>query len=129
MFNRNNDHVADKAEQIVDEASKSLHELGREAHQQAETAKSDMVKTLYDAAKNLRKQAHDSGASHETRERIDSVADGFEKAAGYLKHNDYGEIGEDAVHTVQRYPLQIMAVILVIGVIIGLILRGSDDDE
>ncbi len=129
MFNRNNDHVADKAEQLVDEANKSIHELGREAHQQAEAAKTEMVKTLYDTAKNLRKQAHDAGASHEARERIDSVANGFEKAASYLKHNDYGEIGEDAVKTVQRYPLQVMAIILVIGVIIGLILRGSGDDE
>ena len=128
MFNRNHDHVADKAEHLVDEANQSIHELGREAHQQAETAKSDMVKTLYDAAKNLRKQARDAGASHEVRERIDDVADGFEKAAGYLKHNDYAEIGEDAVHTVQRYPLQIMAIFLVIGVIIGLILRGGKDE-
>ncbi len=128
MPNKNNDHVADKAEQLVDEAGKSIHELGREAHQKAETAKSDMVKTLYDTAKNLRKQARDAGASHEARERIDDVADGFEKAASYLKHNDYGDIGEDAVKTVQRYPLQVMAVILVIGVIIGLILRGSNDD-
>ncbi len=129
MPNRNGDHAADKAEQIVEEANKSIHELGREAHQKAETAKSDMVKTLYDAAKNLRKQARDAGASHEAREQIDDVADGFEKAASYLKHNDYGEIGEDAVKTVQRYPLQMMAIILVIGVIIGLILRGGGDKD
>lgn len=125
MFNRHNDNVADKTERLVRDASNSAHELGREAHHQAEAAKSDMVKTLYDTAKNLRKQAHDAGASHEVRDRVDDVADGFEKAAGYLKHNDYQDIGEDAVQTVRSYPLQTLAIVLVIGVIIGLILRDN----
>ncbi len=129
MFSRHNDTVSDKAERFVSEANKSAHEIGREAHHQAESAKTDMVKTLYDTAKTLRKQARDADAGHEVRDRVDDVADGFEKAAGYLKHNDYSDIGEDAVHTVRSYPLQILAIVLVIGVVIGLIMRDNHPES
>lgn len=128
MFNRGNGSVSDKAEKIADNAGKSLEELGREVQHHAENAKSDMVKTLYEAAKTLRKQTHDAGATPDVQRRADDVATGFEKAAGYLKHNSYNEIGEDAVKTVKNYPVQTLAVVLVIGVIIGLLLRGGKDD-
>ncbi len=125
MFNRGNGSVSDKAEKLADDTGKSLEELGREVQHHAEHAKSDMVKTLYDAAKTLRKQTHEAGASRDVQHRADDVATGFEKAASYLKHNSYNEIGEDAVRTVKSYPVQTMAVVLVIGVIIGLLLRDS----
>lgn len=125
MFSRKHDTIGDKAEQVIDEARENLHEFGREAHQQAKQAKSEMVKTLYDAAKTLRKQAREADTSKDVRERVDDVAVGFEKAATYLKRNSYGDMGDDAVKTVRSYPLQTMAVILIIGVIIGLILRDN----
>ena len=129
MFNHKQDTVSDTAEQIADDATKSFEELGREVHHHAENAKTDMVKTLYDAAKTLRKQARETGAPHEVVERVDDVATGFEKAAGYLKRNSYGDIGEDAVKTAKTYPMQTMAIILVIGVMIGLLLRGGGSHD
>src|SRR4051812_11467425 len=129
MFNHKQDTVSDAAERIADDATKSFEELGREVHHHAETAKTDMVKTLYDAAKTLRKQARDTGAPHEVVGRVDDVAVGFEKAASYLKRNSYGDISGDAVKTAKTYPVQTMAIILVIGVIIGLLLRGSDQNH
>ena len=125
MFNGRNHPVNEQAEHLADDASKSATELGRELHHQADHAKSDMVKALYEGAKTLRKQARETGANHEMLDRVDDVATGFEKAAGYLKRNSYGEIGGDAVHTVKRYPMQTMAIILVIGVVIGLLLRQN----
>ena len=125
MFNRRNDTLNDKTDEVMDEVSKNVHDWGREAHHQAEHVKSDMVKTLYDSAKNLRKQARDAGASHEALDRVDDVAEGFEKAASYLKHHSYRDMGEDAVHTVKRYPMQTLAVMFVIGVVVGLILRDN----
>ena len=127
MFNHKQDTVSDTAEKIADDAVKSFEELGREVHHHAENAKSDMVKTLYDTAKTLRKQARDAGAPHEVLGRVDDVATGFEKAAGYLKHNSYADIGEDAVHKAKANPIQTMAIVLVIGVIIGLLLRGGNN--
>lgn len=129
MFNRGNGSIGDKAEKIADDAAKNLEELGREVHHHAENAKSDMVKSLYDAAKTLRKQAREMDAPHEAQHRVDDVATGFEKAAGYLKHNSYSDMGEDAVKTVKSYPMQTLAIVLVIGVIIGLLLRGSGGSD
>jgi ElaB/YqjD/DUF883 family membrane-anchored ribosome-binding protein len=129
MFNHNHDTVNERAERIADDATKSFEELGREVNHHAEHAKSDMVKTLYDAAKTLRKQAREAGAHRDVVDHVDNVAEGFEKAASYLKHNSYGDIGEAAVHKAKSNPMQTMAIILVIGVIIGLLLRGSSHDH
>jgi len=129
MFNHKQDTVNERAERIADDASKNFEELGREVHHHAEHAKSDMVKTLYDAAKALRKQARDAGARGDVVDHVDNVAEGFEKAASYLKHNSYSDIGEDAVHKAKSNPIQTMAIVLVIGVIIGLLLRGTSHDH
>src|SRR3954453_2685454 len=115
MFNHKQDTVSERAERIADDANKSFEELGREVHHHAEHAKSDMVKTLYDAAKTLRKQAREAGAHSDVVDHVDDVAQGFEKAASYLKHNSYSDMGEDAVHKAKAYPLQTMAIVLVIG--------------
>jgi hypothetical protein len=125
MAVRKTDSLGDKAEDILKDASKNIEELGREARHAADNAKLDMVKMLYDSAKNLRKQARDAGISGDVVERVDDVATGFEKAATYLKRHSYEDMGEDAVKTVRQYPLQILAVVLIIGVIIGMLMRGS----
>jgi hypothetical protein len=131
MAGKANGNLADKAEQVAEETSKNAAEIGRELHHHAENAKSDMVKTLYEAAKMLRKQTREAGANKDVQERVDDMAAGFEKAAAYLKRSSYSDMGEDAVRTVKTYPLQTMAVIFVIGVFIGLLLRGghSEDDR
>ena len=125
MAAKDNDKLTEAAEQIAEEASKTAAELGRELNHHAETAKSEMVKTLYDAAKTLRKQSREAGASPDILERLDDVATGFEKAASYLKRNSYSDIGEDAVRTARNNPMQTMALIFIIGVIIGMLLRGG----
>lgn len=122
-MNGNGKH--DEAEKVVDDAARSASEVGRELHHHAENAKSEMVKALYEAAKTLRRESREAGAGDEVQARIDDLAKGFEKAAGYLKRNSYGEIGEDAAQHVRRNPAQSLAVVFVIGVIIGLLLRGS----
>ena len=121
--------VEDQVEKLADDAAKSMGEIGREVNHQAENAKSEMVKALYETAKTLRRETREAGVSDEVQTRVDDVAKGFEKAAGYLKTNSYSEIGEDAVTTVKRYPMQTIAVIFVIGVIIGLLLRGSNSSN
>ncbi len=116
---------SDSVESLVEDAGKTASEVGREIHHHAENAKSEMVKALYEAAKTLRRESREAGAGDEVQERVDDLAKGFEKAAGYLKRNSYGDIGEDAVQKAKRYPTQTFAIILVVGVIIGLLLRGS----
>ena len=129
MVAKDNDTLNDKAEQVAEDATKTVAELGRELHHHAENVKSDMVKTLYEAAKTLRKQSREAGAGEDVQERLDDVATGFEKAAGYLKRSSYGDIGEDAVRTAKNNPMQTMALIFIIGVVIGLLLRSNRSGE
>ncbi|MFN8451635.1 MAG: hypothetical protein U0521_24360 [Anaerolineae bacterium] len=129
MVAKDNDTLNDKAEQVAEDATKTVAELGRELHHHADNVKSDMVKTLYEAAKTLRKESREAGAGEEVQERLDDVATGFEKAAGYLKRNSYSDIGEDAVRTAKNNPMQTMALIFIIGVVIGLLLRGNRSGE
>jgi hypothetical protein len=129
MAGKGNGNFSGAAEQVIKEANKNVAELGRELHHHAENTKSDMVKTLYEAAKTLRKQTREAGASRDVLESVDNLATGFEKAAAYLKRNSYSDMGEDAVRTVKTYPLQTMTVIFIVGVVIGLLLRGGRSDE
>lgn len=126
MHNGNGKHDAEK---IVDDVSKSVSELGREIHHHAESTKTDMVKALYEAAKTLRRETREAGAESNVQHRVDDVATSFEKAAGYLKRNSVSDIGEDAVKTAKRNPTQTMAILFIIGVVIGLLLRGGNSND
>ncbi len=121
MFNKR----TNGAEHVAEEVSKNANEFAREVRHNADEAKTNMVKTLYDAAKSMRREARDAGAADEVLDRVDDVAKGFEKAAGYLKKHSYEDMGEGAVKTVRTYPMQTLAIVLIIGVIIGLLLRGD----
>jgi len=53
------------------------------------------------------------------------VAKGLEKAAHYLNNRSVEEMGKDAKQVVQKYPVRTVTVAVLIGIIIGLILRGG----
>ena len=127
MFNRKTNGT----EQVLHDVSRSANEFAREVRHGADEAKSNMVKTLYDAAKTMRREARDAGASGDVLHRVDDVAHGFERAATYLKRHSYEDMGEGAVKTVRTYPMQTLAIVLIIGVIIGLLMRdnGPSYDE
>ncbi len=126
---KRNDTIQDKAEDFLDDAGKSISELGREARKTAHDAKKDMVKTLHTAAHTIRKEAREANASKEIREQADSVAEGFERAAHYLKKHSYEDIGEDVVEGVRANPWRTLAIIFIVGLVIGLILRGGDQPQ
>lgn len=121
MFNKRTNGT----ESVADAVSKNPNDFAREVRHTADEAKSNMVKTLYEAAKTMRKEARDAGAADEVLHGVDDVAKGFEKAATYLKNHSYEDMGEGAVKTVRTYPVQTMAILLIVGVIIGLLLRGD----
>jgi ElaB/YqjD/DUF883 family membrane-anchored ribosome-binding protein len=124
---RRSDTIQDKAEDLFEDAGKNLSEFGREARHKADGAKRDMVKTLHDAAHTIRKEARGGNVSRDVRDHADNVARGFERAAHYLNRHSYEDIGEDITEGVKANPWRTLAVIFVIGLIIGLILRGDDN--
>lgn len=122
---KNND-LQDRAEQIANDAADGLRDLGRSARGTADDVKKDAVKLLNNAADTIRKEARRAGASRDVRGGADDVARGLEHAAHYLKRHSFDDIGDDVTKTVAHNPWRMLGIIFVVGVIVGLILRGDD---
>ncbi|GEM_PF-1229468 len=106
-----------------------VNEVAREIRQAAEQARLSMVKTLNDSALTLRKQTRAAGADAEVIKAVDEVAHGFEKAAVYLHGHNVDEIRKDAQKTVEENSTWIIIAVLIVGVILGLLLRGGNDKK
>jgi len=119
--------VQNRAEDIAAEAADNLRDLGRNARSSAEDVKKQSVRLLNEAADTIRREARERGASKDVRGSADDVAKGLERAAHYLKRHSYEDMSEDVTKTVQRNPWRIMAILFVVGVIVGLVLRGDND--
>ena len=119
--------VQGRAEDIAVEAADSLRDLGRNARSSADDVKKQAVRLLNEAADTIRRESRERGASKELRGGADDVAKGLERAAHYLKRNTFDDMGEDVAKTVQRNPWRTMAILFVIGVIVGLVLRGDNE--
>lgn len=129
MFgNRKNDDMQDRAEQIANDAADSLRELGRTARGTADDVKKEAVKLLNTAAETIRKEARHAGASHEIRGGADDIAQGLERAAHYLKRNSFEDMGDDMASEVRRNPWRAVGMVFVVGLVIGMLLRGGDDE-
>jgi hypothetical protein len=119
----NNGHK--KLEAFKDEAAQELREFGREVRHKANSAKKDVVGKLYDAAEGIRREVRESKASKDARRSADNVARGLEKAAHYINRHSFEDMGEDVEKLVRRPPVRIVLIALVVGVVLGLILRNS----
>src|SRR5688500_15138830 len=116
-----------RAEQIRSEAESGLRELSRNARSTGEDVKKEAIKLLNNAADLIRREARQTNASKEVRGGADDVARGLEKAAHYLKKNSFEDMGEDMTKSVQRNPWRTIGIIFVVGIIIGMMLRGDDE--
>lgn len=127
MAETNGNH-AEEIKDVVEQISTDAGELARELRQKADDARKGMVKTLNDSALTMREQLRESGAGDEVIKTVDEIAKGFEKAATYLNNHSVDEIRQDATKTVKENSTLILAIVLIVGVIIGLMMRGSDRD-
>lgn len=116
-----------RAEDIAADAADSLRDLSRNAQSSATDVKKQAVRLLNEAADTIRHEARERGASKDIRNSADDVARGLERAAHYLKRHSFDDMGEDVTKSVQRNPWRTMAILFVIGVIVGLILRGDNE--
>lgn len=121
----NNGH--NRVENITDEAAQELREFGRQVRGKADDAKKDVVGKLYEAAKTIRRETREAKPGKDAEKAADDVARGLEKAAHYLNRHSYDDMGDDVERAVKRNPMRALVVMLVVGVIIGLILRGGGD--
>jgi hypothetical protein len=126
MFGNHHNHdLNDRAEQFADEASQELREFGRSARHRANDVKSEAVRLLNDAADGIRHEARRAGAHGEIRSGADDVAHSLERAAHYLKHNSYGDMGHDIEHSAKADPWRMAVVVFFVGLVVGLLLRGD----
>jgi ElaB/YqjD/DUF883 family membrane-anchored ribosome-binding protein len=121
----NNGHS--RVENVTDEAAQELREFGRQVRGKADEAKKDVVSKLYEAAKTIRRETREAKPGKDAEQAADNVARGLEKAAHYLNRHSYDDMGDDVERAVKRNPMRALVVMLVVGVIIGLILRGGGD--
>ncbi len=118
--------LRDEAARRVDEVSAEISELGRELRQTADEARKGMIRALNEGALNLRQGAREAGAPKEVVGAVDDVAKGFERAANYLNAHTVDEIRKDAEDTIRQNSTTLLVIMLIVGVVIGLLLRGGD---
>lgn len=124
--NGTSDKVKEQAEKLQTEAAEELKELGRELRTRAEAAREEVVKQLHNVAAGMRKEVRDRKADPNLKANVDRMASGLEKAATYLNSRNLDQIGEDATKVVRTNPWRTLAVIFIVGLIIGVFLRRGD---
>jgi ElaB/YqjD/DUF883 family membrane-anchored ribosome-binding protein len=118
--------TAEKIQDVTQDAAKELGEVARELRHKANEIRKEAVSQLNKAAESMRREVRantDDGAAHKT---ADEVAKGLEKAAHYLNTRSVEQMGDEATKVVRRNPMRVMLITLGVGIILGLLLRGSD---
>lgn len=119
-----NNGTGETIQDVTKDVSKELGELGRELRQRANDIRKEAVKQLNHAAESIRREAHEK-EDESAQKTADEVAKGLEKAAHYLNTNSVEQMGQEATRIVKKNPVPSLLVILGIGILIGLLLRGG----
>jgi ElaB/YqjD/DUF883 family membrane-anchored ribosome-binding protein len=110
----------------VQEVSKEISELGRELRQKADDIRKETVKQLHSAAESIRKEAREASDSSEAHKAADEIAKGLERAAHFLNNRSVEQMGVEATRVVRRNPMRVMFVTFVVGLMLGMMMRGGD---
>jgi len=119
--------AADNAEELAKQAAKELQELKRELRKRAEDVRKESVKQLNKAAETIRKEAHQATIDDDFKQGADDIAKGLEKAASYLNSRNIDQMGEDATRVVQKNPIRAVVIALIVGLLLGMMMRGDKD--
>lgn len=128
--------LKDELKQAIDKAAVEAEDVAtvvaadvaRELRQKADDVRKGMVRTLNDSALKLREQAREDPADIDAQKKADEIAKQIERAASYLSTHSVDDIRKDAEETVKKNSTLILAVVLIVGVIIGLLMRNGDRD-
>lgn len=101
----------------------SVQEIGREAYRQADTARREAVKQLYEVAATIRSKA--SEAEGDARDNANRVARNLEQTANYLNSRTVDQI-EETTETLRDNVWKTTAIVFLIGFVLGLILGRKD---
>jgi hypothetical protein len=115
----------EKVQEAAQDVSKELRELGRELRGRANDVRKEAAKSLNTVASTIRKEVRDVGAGNEAMQSADELAKNLEKAAAFLNSKSVEDMGGDATRVVQRYPLRAVFVTFIVGLLIGIVMRGD----
>jgi hypothetical protein len=116
----------EKVQEAAQDVSKELRELGRELRGRANDVRKEAAKSLNSVASTIRKEVRDVGAGNEAMQNADELAKNLEKAAVFLNSKSVEDMGGDATRVVQRYPLRAVFITFIVGLLIGIVMRGDD---
>src|SRR5262245_15473683 len=114
-----------KVQEAAQDVNNDLKDLGRDLRNRADDVRKEAAKQLNTAAATIRKEVRTAGAGQEAMQSADELAKNLEKAASYLNSKSVEQMGTDATRVVQRYPLRAVFVTFIVGLLIGLMLRGD----
>jgi len=117
------EQVRAQAEEAARRAESELKELRRELRKRAEGVRIEVVKQLHKAAETLRREVRDRKADEEAIANADKLAKGLEKAANYLNTHNIDQMGEEATRAVRNNPWRSVAMVFIVGLLVGLFLR------
>ncbi len=122
----NHNHVDDRIEDAASAVIKAASEWSREARKRAEDIKSEAAKQILHAAEALRREIREAKVDGDALKGVDEVAGHLEKAAVFLKNNAFeGAAAKEVKQSTEDNPWRNLLIALVIGIIIGLLLRGD----
>lgn len=110
-----------------EELAKGAQEVQRQMRQRADDARKEVVRQLNTVADTIRREAREAGASEDSIVSADDVARTVERAANYLNSRSVDDIGQDATQVVRDNPWRSVGIIFLLGLFVGMILRGSDN--
>ena len=116
----------EKVQEVAQDVSKELRELGRELRGRANDVRKEAAKSLNNVASTIRKEVREAGAGDEAKQSADELAKGLEKAAAFLNSKSVEAMGGDATRVVQRYPMRAVFVTFIVGLLIGIMMRGDN---
>jgi ElaB/YqjD/DUF883 family membrane-anchored ribosome-binding protein len=100
-----------------------LQEMGREIREKADDVREEVVRQLHNAAETIRKEVREAKVDGDLVNKADGIATGLEKAANYLNSRTVDELGGEAVEIVRKNPWRNLAIIFIVGLVIGIFLR------
>jgi ElaB/YqjD/DUF883 family membrane-anchored ribosome-binding protein len=125
----NHNHVDDRIEDAAETVFKAASEWSRDARKRAEDIKSEAAKQILHAAEALRREIRESKVDGDALKGVDDVAGHLEKAAVFLKNNTFegaaSAAAKEVKQSTEENPWRNLLIALVIGIIIGLLLRGG----
>ncbi len=116
--------VQSKVESVANEASENISEFLRNIRKTGDSAKKDALKNLNETAAAMRKQAREVSDDVDLRKQVDEVAQNLERTAMRLS-KEADTVSQDAIKAVKSNPLRSVAIVFVIGLVVGLLLRDN----